>query len=307
MRSLSRQQWLYLPRLFSKQERLRFATLAAIALLAFLFFAARIIARVTVERPAIGGVLREGTIGDPRFINPLYASSDTDRDLTRLVFSGLIRYDGDGNVAMDLAEAVEANPDGKAYTVRLKPDLLWHDGESLDADDVIFTIKTIQDQEYKSPLRANWQGVAIEKLNDASVRFSLRQPYAPFMGNLTVGILPEHLWRKIPRETAILSDLNLKPAGSGPYRFRRFTRREDGTITSITLERNRDYHLEGPYLKEIRFSFYAGEAALLAAYRHNDIDGFAFLSAASIEEIRPLDARIHELKLPKIFSAFLVR
>ncbi len=302
--ALSRYQWLYLPRLFSKRERLKLAVLLGIALIAFLMLAGRIAGRITVLRPTVGGVLREGAVGEPRFINPLYASSDTDRDLTELIFSGLIRYDG-GNAAMDLAESVEASPDGKSYTVRLRPQATWHDGEPVNADDVVFTIRTIQDPEYSSPLRANWQGVTVEKLGDAAVRFSLRQPYAPFMENFAVGILPEHLWRRIPRETAILSDLNVKPIGSGPYRFKKFTRRDDGTITSLILEHNRSYHLAGPYLKEIRFLFYPDHSTLPGAYRRNDIDAFAFRSAAGLEELRNLDANIHELKLPKIFAVFL--
>lgn len=305
LQGVTRHQWLYLPRLFSKKERIRIAVFASVACIAFLFFASRMLDRVTVPRPAAGGTLREGAIGEPRFINPLYASNDTDRDLSSIVFSGLIRYDRNGSIAMDLAETVDISPDGKTYTVALRPGLSWHDGEPLTVDDITFTLKTVQDPAYQSPLRANWQGVAIEKLNNTTVRFSLRQPYAPFIENLAVGILPEHLWRKIPRETAILSDLNLKPVGSGPYQFKKFTHREDGTITSLTLTRNRAYHLKGPYLDEIRFSFYPDEAALAAAYRHNDIDAFIFRSAERLRELEHLDAMIHELKLPKIFGVFL--
>ncbi len=305
VRGITHHRWLYLPRLFSKRERTRILAFAAVAGIAFIFFASRALDRVTVPRPAVGGTLREGAIGEPRFINPLYASSDTDRDLSHIVFSGLIRYDRQGNITMDLAAAVDISPDGKTYTVGLRPGLSWHDGAPLTIDDVIFTLKTVQDPTYQSPLRANWQGVTIEKLSDTTVRFSLRQPYAPFMENLALGILPEHLWRRIPRETAILSELNLKPVGSGPYQFKKFTRREDGTITSLTLARNRSYHLEGPYLNEVRFSFYPDEAALAAAYRRNDIDGFMFRSAERLQELERLDAAIHELKLPKVFGLFL--
>lgn len=304
VRRLTRQQWLYLPRLFSRQEKIRIGALAAVSALALAGLGGRLIAGVTVERPAVGGVLREGAVSEPRFINPIYATSDTDRDLSNLVFAKLIRYEG-ATQAMDLAEAVEVSPDGKTYTLHLKAGLKWHDGDPLTADDVVFTIKTIQDPEYQSPLRQNWQGVVVEKLGEATVRLTLRQPYAPFYENLALGILPEHLWRKIPRETAVLSDLNLKPVGSGPYRFRRFTRREDGTITSLSLVRNRRYHLAGPYLEEIRFFFYADEERLVAAYRRNEIDGFAFRSATHRESLIPLDLSIYEFRPPKVFAVFL--
>lgn len=303
--SISRKQWLYLPRLFTKPEKIRLAALGLAAVLSLSFVAGRLIMRYTVPVPAVGGILREGTLQEPRFINPIYASSDTDRDLVNVIFSKLIRYDDNGNLIKDLAEDIEISPDGKDYTVKLRSGIRWHDGNDFSADDVVFTIKTIQDPEYKSPLRQNWQGVTVQKLNNAAVRFSLRQPYAPFMDNLAVGILPEHLWRKIPRETAILSDLNLKAVGTGPYKFKKFTRRQDGTITSLALSRNERFYLPGPYLKEIRFSFYEDEDKLVAAYRRNEIDSFVFLSANRLGEIGQLDLRLHELKPPKIFALFL--
>lgn len=305
LRQLSRHQWLYLPRLFSRSERIRILALLAVAIAALGLFSGRLMSRITVLKPAVGGVLREGALVEPRFANPLFATSDTDRDIANLVFSKLISYDAAGRPAMDLAENVEVSEDGRAYTVRLKPDLYWHDGEEVSADDVIFTVKTIQDPEYTSPFRPNWIGVAVEKLGDRTIRFSLRQPYAPFLNNLAIGIIPEHLWRKIPREAASLSDLNLKPVGTGPYRFKKFTRREDGTIVSFELTRNRNYHGQGPYLKEIRFSFYPNEAQLISSYRRNDIDAFAFISTEHVSTLERLDTKIHELKLPKLFGVFL--
>lgn len=305
IRRLTRRHWLYLPRLFSRRERLTLSAVGGIALISLVLFLGQTIGRVTIERPAVGGVLREGAVGEPRFINPVYASGDTERGLSNLVYAGLVRYDENGAPAMDLADAIEISPDGKSYTVRLRAGLRWHDGRPLTAADVAFTIRIIQDPEYRSPLRPNWQGVAVEKLDDASVRFSLRQAYAPFVENLALGILPEHLWRNIPRETAAISDLNLKPVGSGPYQFKKFTRREDGTVTSLTLARNRRYHREGPHLKEIRFTFYPGETELVTAYRRNEIDAFVFNSAAIRSELAGIDAEIHELRLPKIFGVFM--
>lgn len=305
VRHISRKQWLYLPRLFSQREKIQLAIAAGLALLVFAVLASRLVSQLTVPRPAVGGILREGAVGEPRFLNPLYASGDADRDLVALIFSGLIRYGSSGGVIMDLAEDVKVSPDGKDYTVSLRPRVSWHDGERFSADDVVFTIKTIQDPEYKSPLRPNWQGVSVEKLNDTTVRFSLRQPYAPFLENLSVGILPEHLWRKIPREAAILSDLNLKPVGTGPYQFKKLIHRDSGVVTSVQLARFRDYHGEGPYLKEIRFSFYPDEERLVAAYRRNEVDAFAFVSADRRPALEPLDVEIHELKLPKVFAVFL--
>lgn len=304
LRQVSRRRWFYFPRLFSRAEKIKILILGLAAAVALAVLVGRIVNRITVPVPAVGGILREGVIREPRFLNPIYATADTDRDITALVFSKLIRYDQNGEPRMDLAERVEVSPDGKSYTLGLRGGVEWHDGEKFSADDVIFTIKTIQDPEYKSPLRQNWQGVAVEKLDDATVRLTLRQPYAPFFESLALGIIPQHLWRRIPRETATLSELNLKPIGTGPYRFLRLTREESRGITSLVLTRNKNYHLAGPFLREVRFQIYDSADKLIAAYRRNEIDSFILNSNEEARELQPLDAEIKTFNLPKIFAVF---
>ena len=305
IRAINWRWWFYFPRLFSRDEKMAILIFGLIAVAAFGFLAFRIVDRVTILVPDVGGILREGVTHELRFINPLYAVSDADRDITSIVFSRLIRYSRNGSPDMDLAENVEVGEDGRVYTVHLRKGIRWHDGEDFSADDVVFTIKTIQDPDYKSPLRQNWQGVTAEKVDEATVRLTLRQAYAPFMENLALGIIPEHLWRKIPRETAVLSDLNLKPIGTGPYQFSKLVRRGDGSIISVTLTRSRNYYLDGPYIREVDFNFYSDEAQLIAAYRRNEVDSFLVTSAASAEELQKLDAELHQLHLPKIFAVFL--
>ncbi len=116
------------------------------------------------QRPARGGTYREGVIGQPRFLNPLYSPANTpDQDIVELVFSGLMKYDSQGNVVPDLAEAYQVSEDGRIYHFTLRDNLVWHDHEPLTADDVIFTIRTIQNPDYKSPLRAGWLGVVLRR------------------------------------------------------------------------------------------------------------------------------------------------
>lgn len=305
LRAVSKKRWLYLSRLFTRKERLQLGVAALIAAAALVVLIARTVERVTVIAPAVGGRLREAVIGEPRFINPLYASSDTDRDLASLVFGRLIRYDAAGAPRGDLAESFSVSPDGKTYTVRLRTGIMWHDGEAFGADDVLFTIRTIQNPEYKSVLRQNWQGVSVEKTDDRTVRFQLRQPYAPFLENLSVGIIPRHLWQRIPADAAILSDLNIKPVGTGPYQFVRFTRREDGTVTSVVLARNSNFYLPGPYLSEIQFVVEPTADAAVAAYRKNQVDSFVIPAGSALHELSATDASLYRLELPKVFAVFL--
>ena len=305
LRGIPRRRWLYFPRLFTRRERIVIAALALVALASFLAFSDRIIVRITVERPAAGGTLREGEIGEPRYLNPLFASSNTDRDITSIVFARIIRYSPAGDIVMDLAQSVATSEDGLAYTVVLRDDARWHDGEPVSADDVLFTIRAIQNPEYQSPLRPTWQGVGVEKLNGHTVRFTLRQAYAPFIENLSVGIIPAHLWEHISAASANLSDLNQKPIGAGPYRFQKLTRREDGTITSLVLERNTAFYGGRSYLGEIRFTFYPDEQSRIASYRRNEIDSFFATGDIDLAPLRTDDTVVHETGAPRILGVFM--
>ena len=118
---------------------------------------------LTKKIPVPGGEYSEGIVGQPLYVNPVLAGgNDADADLAALVYSGLFKYDPDGKLVPDLAESFELSDDKLTYTMHLKKDVKWHDGEPFSADDVLFTIQVIQDPAFKSPLRQNWQGVGTE-------------------------------------------------------------------------------------------------------------------------------------------------
>ena len=99
--------------------------------------------------------------------------------------------------------------DGETFRLRLKDDLKWSDGERITSDDIIFTIKTIQDPEYRSPLRPDWVGVDVEKLSDLEVIFKLEQRSAVFENKLSLKIIPSHIWKDISRKTFLFQDITL--------------------------------------------------------------------------------------------------
>ena len=201
----------------------------------------------SVPVPAFGGTLREGILGSPRFINPLLAQTDADRDLVMLAFAGLLRYDGEGNLIPALAEKYEISPDGLVYTVTLKEGLRWPDGKLITSRDVVFTISLVKNPQIQSPRRASWEGVEVEEINERVVKFALKKPYVPFVENLTLGILPNHKWQDIPLSQFSLADLNMEPQGAGPYEIRNVEHDAQGSITAITLRANKRFALGSPY------------------------------------------------------------
>lgn len=124
------------------------------------------------------------------------------------------------------------------------------------------------------------------------------------MENLTVGIIPEHLWAKISPNSAPISDLNLKPVGSGPYQFESFTRRPDGSLTSYAIRASRTFYRSKPHIKEITFLFYPSEAELLAAYHKGEIDGISMLSTQSVASAKKAGITLYQIRLPRIVAAF---
>ncbi len=295
----------YLPRLFTYTEKIILGTLFFVFIVSSIVLITGLVIRFTVLVPADGGTYREGLIKEPRLINPIYASSnDTDRDLINLIFSGLLSYDANGNIIPDLAFLPEISPDAKIYTFHLRP-AQWHDGAPLTADDVIFTINTIQNPEYKSPLRANWQGVDTEKIDDYTVRMTLKQPYAPFINNAALKIIPKHIWEKITPDAAVLNELNLKPIGSGKYKFENFAQSSDGAITEYAISRNENYYGLKSHLQNIIFKFFPTQEELLSAYQKNLIDGINMLGANSLALFSKSDLTIYRLHLPRVFALFL--
>lgn len=295
---------LFLPHILNPGEKYAILALAALAVLSGSVLLARTYLSLTVPRPEVGGEFREGTLREPRTVNPIFAVQDTERDLARLIFAGLFYYNGKGEIIPDLAKDYEISEDGKTYTVTLRDNLSWHDGKPLTAEDVVFTVSVIQNPQYKSALRANWQGVTAEKLDDKRVRFTLRTLYAPFIENLTAGIIPKHLWQNIAPGEAALHELNLRPVGAGPYYFRRIAHASDGTLSAYELARNPDYHREGPYLAKIIFVFFKTEEEMLGAFRKGAIDAFGPATERQFASLSGEKVKVTRAAMPRIFGLF---
>ncbi|HVW71658.1 MAG TPA: ABC transporter substrate-binding protein [Candidatus Paceibacterota bacterium] len=237
-----------------------------------------------VTEPAYGGVLREGAVGSPRFVNPLLALSDSDRDLTALTYSGLMGEDGNGNLVPVLAASYSVSTDGKTYTFTLRPDAKFSDGTPVTADDVVFTVEKAQDPNLKSPEYANWSGVAVAAIDARTVAFTLNKPFAPFLGNTTLGILPAHLWKNTDDDDFAFSPLNTSPVGAGPFTVRSVSRDSDGVIQSFSLKVNPSYVLGRPYLAGIDFTYFSQASDLAAALASKHVDSaYGVPSAGAME------------------------
>lgn len=297
-----------LPKVLSFRERYFVLFLLLIIIGAIIAMPIAAYTHYTVPVPANGGTITEGVLGEPRKINPLLLqASDADRDISALVYSGLMRYNGQGTLVPDLAIShPEITSDGLTYTVQLRDDARWHDGRPVTSDDIVFTVQTAKNPDFASFLLPNWAGVEVEKVSDFVVAFKLKERYPQFLNNLTMGILPAHLWNDVRPINFPLSELNLKPVGSGPFKFSALKKDKQGRLLAYELVAHKDHHSGRPFLDGLTFRFYGTEDELIQAFNDNDIDSIGFVTASSIPQLK-FDRRIvlERLKMPRYFSLFL--
>lgn len=235
------------------------------------------------SQPVLGGIYTEGVIGAFTNANPLYATSTADVAVAELVFSGLMKYGEDNQLSYDLAEKWEVDESGKIYTVTLRPDLQWHDGKPLTAEDVVFTYKTIQNPEAKSPLRINWQGVSVESQGERAIVFTLPNTLSAFPHSLTNGIVPKHHLQNIkPAQLRSIHFNTVRPVGSGPFKWDKIEvkgNKIDNREEQIGLVRNEDYHEGAPKLQRFLLRVFRDEQKLIDSYINHELNAVAGLES----------------------------
>ncbi len=234
------------------------------------------------------GAYTEALIGAPRALNPLLDSlNPVDRDLDRLIFSGLTRFDNFGRPIPDLAADWSISADQRTYTFLLKPAVQWHDGTPLTAADVAFTVKLLQDPAYPGPedLKTLWQSVTVALTGTQTIAFTLSEPFAPFLDYTAIGILPKHLLAGTNAAQLPQAPFNVQPVGSGPYQFDRWLAAGDH-VTGVSLQVFPGYS-DQPVdqnnnptkwnLTQLTFKFYADVPAALEALRKGDVLGVSHI------------------------------
>jgi peptide/nickel transport system substrate-binding protein len=259
-------------------------------------------------QPVTGGVYSEALVGSLGRLNPvLDYSNPPDRDVNRLIYSSLVRFDSRGLAQLDLAESMGISRDGLVYNFSLRQDAVWHDGQPVTSQDVFFTIQLLSDDVVPLPddVKSLWQAVEVEALHDHMVQFRLTEPYAPFMDYLGFGILPQHLLGNLNPEQIVDADFNLNPIGSGPYQFEYFLA-ENNQIAGLVLSAFPDYYGEPPFIDQIIFRYYPDANSALRAYRADEVMGISQVTndilAACLQEP---DLNIYTGRLPQITMIFL--
>jgi peptide/nickel transport system substrate-binding protein len=257
--------------------------------------------------PATGGIYAEGLIGSMVRLNPLldYYHS-VDRDVGRLLFSGLLRFDDRGFPIADLADSWGISQDGTVYNFSIRQAANWHDGEPVTSDDVIFTLERMREEGSPLPadIRSLWQQVEVRRLDEKTLQFRLPEPFSPFMDYLTFGVVPQHLLGDLSLAQIIDAPFNLQPVGSGPYQFNQLIV-EDGQIVGVALRAFDGYYGSPPFIEQFNFRYYPDAASALQAYRDGDILGISQVSADILPEVlAEPELDLHTGRLPNLTIVF---
>jgi len=262
----------------------------------------------STPNPITGGSYTEALIGEIVRLNPaLDRFNQPDRDVDRLIFSSLFKFDSRGLPVGDLAASWDISSDGTRYTVNLRENAVWHDGTALTSQDVLYTVSLLQSNSnlVAEDLRNFWQLVHVEAISDLSLEFSLPYSFAPFLDYLTFQILPSHLLGNLTLDELVDHPFNLAPIGSGPYRFSEFTL-TDGKIDGVRLEAFEYYYAGRPYIDEINFKLYPDARAALQAYLSDEVDAVARIDQADlVTALNQPGLNIYSSRLPRLTMVFL--
>ena len=252
-------------------------------------------------QPQKGGSYIEALVGQSVRLNPMLDfGNQVDRDIDRLLYSGLVRFDSRGIPQPEIAERWAVSADATLYTFTLRPDARWHDGVPVSSDDVIYTFSKMQDEDFPGPpeLREIWSEINIIRLDDRNVQFQLPEPFAPFMDYLAVGLLPDHLLRGVSAGELVDHPFNLAPVGTGPYKFDHFIT-EDGSVVGVSLSAHAEHSPQPPYLERVEFRFYPDGELAWAAYEQGQVQGLGRVESSIFDQaLAAENLNLYSARLP---------
>lgn len=292
-------------------KRLRWQILVVavtVVIVALLLLSQQPISIPVLPEAAPGGVYTEALVGSMGRLNPMLDwNNPADRDINRLIFSGLMRFDSHGLPQPDLAESWGASSDGMRYNFTIRPNAVWHDGQPVTTDDVIFTIELIKGSGSLFPqdIKDLWSQIEVKRFNEKTLQFKLPEPFAPFLDYAAFGILPKHLLESLPADQLANADFNLQPIGTGPYKFDRLMT-SGGQISGVVLTVNKDYYLPSPFIEQIVFRFYPSSASAFDAYQQGEVLGVSRLTADVLQSaLMDPNLSVYASRLPQLGLVFL--
>jgi peptide/nickel transport system substrate-binding protein len=233
-----------------------------------------------------GGNLNYGEYGRPATLDPVTSNEMISLRLTELIFNGLVGINEKQELVPELAEKWEYSADSRTYTFFLQKDVMWHPKEGEEpkpftADDVIFTYKIMMHPKTITPLKVRYEFIlAVEKLDDYTVKFTLKRPILNALAKFSFKVIPKHgpsnpLY--LTREDPFVRN----PIGTGPYTLKNITAERE-----IVLNANENYFKGRPHIDKLIAKPFADQNIMTQALMFNAIDMIVLVNPRDIPEIQ---------------------
>lgn len=232
-----------------------------------------------------GGTFSEATIGQINSMNPLFASTNSEKVLSKLMFSTLTTVDYSGNVGMGLAKTLVPSESGRIWTMTLKDDIKWSDGESLTTEDVLFTIGLIQNSAVNTVYSANLAGVKVSENDKGEVVFTLPSAYADFAEALEIPIVPKHELEDTEPKALVEDEFSNAPVTSGAFMFNALQAAPNTEESVVYLTSNPNYYLGKSMLNSFAVHTYEDLDDVLKAINSGTVTATAELSNLDADEV----------------------
>lgn len=231
-----------------------------------------------------GGSYVEATIGRINSMNPLFATTSSEKALSKLMFATLAANDYSGHPGPQLASTIHYTDDGKVWRIHLRDGLVWSDGEPITNQDVLFTIGLIQNPAVSTIFTANLENVKISEDENGDIVFNLPSEYADFISALAIPIVPEHILKDAPLKTLVEEEFSKKPVTSGPFMFNA-TQNVNGDESVVYLTANPNYYLGKPMINSFAIHAYETKDNIVSALNINESTATAELDGKSLEMV----------------------
>ena len=232
-----------------------------------------------------GGTYIEASLGEVNSMNPLFASTSSERALSRLMFSTIASIDFSGHPGPELAEYIRPSENGRIWTIKIRDGLKWSDGEPLTTSDVIFTLNLIKNSAVNTVYDANLANVKIVANENGEIVFTLPTPYADFISALIIPVVPEHVLADSDPKTLIEDSFSNAPVGSGAFSFNATQLNSTSGEKTIYLSSNPYYHKNRTLLNSFAVHVFTNRDGIISALNAGTITATAELSEADSESI----------------------
>ena len=233
-----------------------------------------------------GGVLNYGEYGRPATLDPITSNEMISMRINELIFNGLVGINERQDVVPELALSWEVSPDNRIYTFKLRKDVTWHPraGETpvrFTANDVLFTYNIMMNPKTITPLKVRFEFIEkVEKLDEFTVRFTLKRPVLNALAKFSFKIIPKHALKNplyLTRDDPFVQ----QPIGTGPYMLKTITADRE-----IVMVANDKYFKGRPNIDQFIAKPFADQNILTQALTFNAIDMIVLVNPRSIAELQ---------------------